>query len=82
MRSLAIIMAMVVLPVLVPEVWASSSQWRFSQARMRQAHDKWQKRQAEFWKKFDAEMAGISNGGDGKPSNSNPDGSSPTRRRK
>lgn len=82
MRSLAIIVAMVLLPVLIPEVWASSSQWRFSQARMRRAHDQWQKRQAEFWKKFDAGVAGISNDGHGRSYNSNPDCSRPTHRRK
>ena len=81
MRGLAIIMAIGLFVAPVSDVWASSSNWHFSQARMRRAYVKTLKQQAQFWKKFDAEMSRVKNDFGGERRDSSPCVKRPTKRR-
>ena len=66
MKKLAIIIASIVLLVPISQAFAGNAAWRGSQSRMRKAYLKWQKQEAEFWKKFDAEMVQAERDLDGK----------------
>ena len=58
MRSLAIIMAIALFVAPVTHVWADS-QWHFNQAKINRAYNESLKRQAQYWEKFDTEMARV-----------------------
>jgi len=80
MRGLAIIMAIGLFVAPISDVWASGSNWHFSQARMRRAYVKSLRQQAQFWKKFDAEMDQLKTGFDGEKRDSNSRVNRPTKR--
>ena len=58
MRKLVGIMVLILLASPVSDTFAGES-WLASQARAQHALRKWEKQQAELWKKFDADMAGT-----------------------
>ena len=59
MKRLVIIIALLLLaaPLSVPN--ATASNWIQAQVRATRELHKWNKHQANFWKKFNADMAGI-----------------------
>lgn len=81
MRSLAIIIMAVALFVApVPHVWADS-RWHFNQARINRAYNESLRRQAQYWKKFDAEMSRVKNDFGAERRDSSPCVKRPTKRR-
>lgn len=59
-KMLALLVVCTVLAGYVSPAFASG--WHRSQSRMRKAHTRWLKQGAQFWKKFDAEMAQVGKG--------------------
>ena len=57
MRKLVGIMLLILLAVPVSETFAGAGSWMMSQMHAQHALRKWDKQQAEFWKKFNFDMA-------------------------
>ncbi len=57
MRRLVGIMILILLAVPVSETFARAGSWMMSQTHAQHALRKWDKQQAEFWKKFNVDMA-------------------------
>lgn len=56
-KMLALLVVCTILAGYIPPAFAGG--WQRTQRRVRKAHKKWLKQQADFWKKFDAEMAEL-----------------------
>lgn len=63
----ALLLVCTILAWCLPPAFAGGSGWHHSQTRRNAAYKKWLKQEADFWKRFDAEMAeaGKENESDG-----------------
>ena len=78
MRILAVIIAMVLFLSPVYDVSESSAAWQNNYFLMNKCYNESRKQQADYWKKFDAEMHRVKHDFDTDRHDSNPGGTLPS----
>lgn len=60
-KMVALFVVFALMVCTIPLTFAGGAGWHRAQSKRNAAYKKWLKQEAEFWKKFDAEMAEAGN---------------------